>query len=69
MSKRKASRDSSGGRFVSVTLGHGAWTKISAVEGIRLSPEAQARAKVFDRQGLSAAERRAAIIKAHTPKT
>lgn len=68
MSNAKLSRHASSGRFVSVTLGQEAWSKISAVEGIRLSPEAKDRASEFDRQGLTHSERRAAIVKAHTPK-
>lgn len=68
MSKPKIARDASNGRFVSVTLGRAAWAKISAVEGIHLSPEAKARAASFERQGLSPAERRAAITKAYTLK-
>ena len=50
------------------TLGRDAFARISAVEGIELTPEAQARAAEFDRRGLSGEERRRAIIKAHRPK-
>lgn len=56
------------GRWTSVTLGHEAFARISAVEGIHLSPEAKARASAFDRQGLSPEERRKAIVRVHTPK-
>ncbi|WP_337995863.1 hypothetical protein [Oleispirillum naphthae] len=60
---------SSGGRFVSVTVGRSAFTSVSAVEGIRLSRDAQGRFAEFDRKGLSPAQRRAEIIKAHSLKT
>lgn len=56
------------GHWTSVTLGHEAFTKISAVEGVRLSSEAKARAGVFEQKGLSPKDRRDAIIRAHTPK-
>jgi len=43
------------------TLGRKSFAKISAVEGIRLSPEMEARFSDFDRKDLSAAERRQEI--------
>lgn len=49
-------------------LGLHAFKKISAVEGVRLSPESERMFAEFDRQGLSAEERRLAIIEKHRPK-
>ena len=48
------------------TLGRSGFGKISAVEGIRLSREMEQRFRDFDRQGLSAAERRKAIARNFT---
>ena len=48
-----------------VTLGRKRFAKISAVEGIELSPAAKRRAAEFDRLGLSAEERVRRIIAAH----
>ncbi len=55
-------------QMTSVTLGHEAFAKISAVEGVRLSSEAIARAGVFEQKELSPKDRRDAIVRAHTPK-
>ena len=46
-------------------LGAGWFETINAVEGVVLSPRAKKRAAEFDRQGLSAEERRRAIMKAY----
>jgi hypothetical protein len=46
----------------SFTLGRESFAKISAVEGIRLSREMQRDFQEFDRRGLSAEERRRAIM-------
>jgi hypothetical protein len=46
------------------TLGRTGFAKISAVEGIKLSPEMEARFRDFDKRGLSAHERRVAIARA-----
>jgi hypothetical protein len=43
------------------TLGRKGFAKISAVEGIRLSPQMEERFSDFDRRGLSASERRALL--------
>lgn len=43
------------------TLGRKGFAKISAVEGIRLSREMEGQFSEFDKKGLSADERRAAI--------
>lgn len=45
------------------TLGRQSFAKISAVEGIRLSPEMEARFREFDLKGLSPSERRVAIAR------
>lgn len=45
------------------TLGRGNFDSISAVEGIRLSREMKQDFREFDRKGLSAAERREAIVR------
>ena len=46
------------------TLGRTGFAKISAVEGIKLSPEMEARFRDFDKRGLSPNERRVAIARA-----
>jgi len=46
------------------TLGRKGFAKISAVEGIRLSPEMEAQFREFDQKGLSPSERRKAIARA-----
>ncbi len=48
-----------------MTLGRERFAKISAVEGIELTPRMKQRGAEFDRQGLSAEERRRGIIRAH----
>jgi hypothetical protein len=58
--KRTAGRSSTG-----VLIGRAVGEKISAVEGIALSPAARRRADEFDRLGLSPAERRRAIVRAY----
>jgi len=45
------------------TLGRSGFAKISAVEGIRLSAEMEKRFGDFDRQGLSASDRREIIAR------
>jgi len=51
----------------SLVLGQDAFGRISAVEGIALSPAARAMFADFERQGLSAAERRLFIAVTHSP--
>lgn len=46
-------------------IGGARFAKISAVEGIALTPAMKARQSAFDRAGATDEERRAAIIKAH----
>ncbi|MDQ2083542.1 hypothetical protein RA307_25435 [Xanthobacteraceae bacterium Astr-EGSB] len=46
-------------------VGRARFAKISAVEGVKLTPSMNKRAVEFDRAGLSAEERRKAIIRAH----
>jgi len=48
-----------------VVLGRERFAKISAVEGIELSPGMKKRAAEFDRRGLSGEERRHSIIRAY----
>lgn len=50
------------------TIGRSSFGKISAVEGIKPTNDALARAREFDRNGLSSAERRGAIIAAYRTK-
>lgn len=49
----------------SYTVGREPFLKISLVEGITLTPEAKRRSDEFGSKGLSAEERRRAIIRAH----
>ena len=46
------------------TLGRVGFAKISAVEGVHLSPEMEAKFRDFDRKGLPANERREEIRRA-----
>jgi len=48
-----------------VVIGRERFAKISAVEGIKPSAAMRKRVAQFDREGLSPAERRREIIKAH----
>lgn len=48
------------------TLGRSGFAKISAVEGIRLSAEMEKRFQDFDREGLSASDRRKVIARTFT---
>jgi hypothetical protein len=52
-------------RSQGVTLGRARFAKISAVEGIAISPAATVRAEEADRLGLSGAERRRRIERAY----
>ncbi|HEY7845917.1 MAG TPA: hypothetical protein VID30_19805 [Bradyrhizobium sp.] len=63
MSTRKKS--SAKERVAKVVIGRDRFAKISAVEGIKPSAAMRKRVAQFDRQGLSAAERRREIIKAY----
>jgi hypothetical protein len=63
MSTRKKS--SAKKRVAKVVIGRDRFAKISAVEGIKPSAAMRKRVAQFDRQGLSAAERRREIIKAY----
>ena len=49
-----------------LTRGRKAWEKVSAVEGVALSKEAQEMFEEFDRLGLPRVERRERIIKKYT---
>jgi hypothetical protein len=65
MKKLGTSSKSSPKRASAAVIGHKAFAKISAVEGITLTAAMKRRAEEFDRMGLSPAERRRAIINAH----
>jgi hypothetical protein len=52
-------------RVAKLVIGRERFAKISAVEGITPSEAMRKRVAQFDRLGLSAAERRREIIKAH----
>lgn len=52
-------------RRATLTLGRERFAKISAVEGIELTPRMKQRAAEFDRRGLSAEERRRSIVRAY----
>ena len=51
-----------------LTLGLAAYAKISAVEGISLSSESRRMFAAFKRKGLSAEDRRKAILAKHAKK-
>lgn len=51
-----------------LVLGRIAFRKISAVEGIKLSPESEDLFSEFDRLGLSAEERRRILLERHAKK-
>jgi hypothetical protein len=48
---------------IGIILGRDRFAKISAVEGIELTPAMKRRAAEFDRRGLSGEERRRSIIR------
>jgi hypothetical protein len=60
-----AKKSSAKKRVAKVVIGRERFAKISAVEGITPSAAMRKRVAQFDRLGLSAAERRHEIIKAH----
>jgi hypothetical protein len=60
---RKTGRDSKTGKFV---IGAERFAKISAVEGIALTGEMRTRMGEFETRRMSAASRRAAIIRAYS---
>jgi hypothetical protein len=62
-------RDQAGRIEQSYTVGREPFLKISLVEGITLTPEAKRRSDEFESKGLSAEERRRAIIRAHRAKS
>jgi len=63
MSKRKASAQQKGGG--GMIVGRRRFAAISAVEGIKLTPEMERRAADFAREGLKPEERIRAIVAAH----
>lgn len=50
-------------------IGRSGFAKISAVEGIKLTPEMRKDLQDFDRKGLSAEERRSAITRKYAKTT
>jgi hypothetical protein len=54
---------------VGFILGRERFAQISAVEGIALTPAMRADLERFDREGLTAAERRRAILARFAPAT
>lgn len=66
MKKTSARRDPATGRF---TVGYTGFGKISAVEGVRLTPEMERDLHDFDRKGLSGDERRRAISRKYGKAT
>jgi hypothetical protein len=56
-------KKTSGKGKTAVVIGARRFAKISAVEGIVLTREMQARAAEFDRKGMSAEERRRSIMR------
>jgi hypothetical protein len=54
------------GKGAGPIFGRARFARISAVEGIRLSPEMEARFREFDHRNLPASERRKAIARAFT---
>jgi len=54
-------------RAATFTLGRARFAQISAVEGVVLTPEMREMMNQFDREGLSAAERRRAILSRFAP--
>lgn len=53
------------GRALGTRIGRAAFAAISAVEGIKLTPEMKRREREFDRKGLSPEERIKAIVAVH----
>jgi len=66
--KQRSSRLSSIAAGSGIVLGRSAFRKISAVEGIKLSKESETLFSDFDRQGLSAEERRRVLLERHARK-
>lgn len=65
MKRANTPRRNTKGNAAGARIGRKAFAKISAVEGIRLTPEMKRRATEFDRKGLSPEERVRAIVATH----
>jgi len=65
---QRASKRSASSNSGSIVLGRSAFKKISAVEGIQLSRKSEALFAEFDRNGLSAEERRLILLEKHAKK-
>jgi hypothetical protein len=63
MGKHESPKDQS--RTAGMTIGRKRFAAISAVEGIKLTPEMERRAAELDRKGLTPEERIRAIVAAH----
>jgi hypothetical protein len=63
---KKRARNSRRPANVRMTIGRERFAKISAVEGVELTLGMRKRVAEFDRRGLPPAERRRAIIRAHS---
>ena len=68
MARRSNKSSDKKGASAKFVLGRDRFAKISAVEGIALTPAMQERAREFDRLGLSPAERRREILKIYREK-
>jgi hypothetical protein len=68
MARRGNKSSDKKGAAATFVLGRDRFAKISAVEGIALTPAMQERAREFDRLGLSPAERRREILKIYREK-
>jgi hypothetical protein len=62
MSSKKIARPTVSGEF---TIGRARFERISAVEGVKITPGMKKREAEFDENGLSAEQRRRSIIDAH----
>ena len=65
MARRSNKSSDEKGASAKFVLGRDRFAKISAVEGIALTPAMQERAGEFDRRGLTSAERRREILKVY----
>jgi len=63
--RKKRSPKTSSRSAKTTTIGRAQFAKISAVEGIVLTPRMEKRVVDFERAGLSARERRESIIRAY----
>ena len=62
MPSKKITRSTVSGEF---TIGRARFERISAIEGVKVTPGMKKREAEFDKKGLSAEQRRRSIIDAH----